>query len=142
MRLSAPPARDASVAGRRLAVAELGARSFDDLAEADHRDGVVVSDGAGVDRFQEVDGLLATAELRVVVLDVARGELRDLLHLDVVDHGGKDLLAGLVAVSDGDPDDLAALVLARLVAQADRGRLAAAAQLVDEDRRVEVEDVK
>ena len=100
------------------------------------------ADGPRVDLLEEVDCLLAAPELRVVVLDVAGRELGDLLHLDVVDHRGEDLLPGLVAVADRDPDDLAALVLARLVAQPDRGRLPAAAELVDEDRRVEVEDVE
>ena len=76
-----------------LAVAELRRRRLDDLREADHGDGVVVVDRAAVDLREEVDRLLEAAELGVVVLDVARGELLDPLHLDVVDHRGEDLLA-------------------------------------------------
>src|SRR3954451_12203519 len=131
-----------SVAGRRLAVPELGGGPFHDLGEADHGDGVLIGDRPGVDLGEEVHGRLAAAELRVVVLDVAGGELGDLLHLDIVDDGGEDLLPRLVAIADRNPDDLAALVLARLVAQPDRGRLPAAPQLVDEDGRVEVEHVE
>ena len=71
---------------------------------------------------------------------MSRGERsRDPLHLDVVDHRREDLLARAVLVADRDPDDLAALVLARLVAEPDRGRLAAALELVDEGGREEVE---
>src|SRR5206468_7976953 len=70
-----------------FAVAELRAWSLDDLGEADHRDGVLVGDRPRVELGEEVEGLVAAAELRVVMLDVAGRELRDLLHLDVVDHG-------------------------------------------------------
>ena len=48
---------------------------------------------AAVDLLEEVDRLVQAAELRVVVLDVARGELLDALDLDLVDHGQEDLLA-------------------------------------------------
>src|SRR5262245_29579634 len=121
------PPRSGSVPGRRLAVAELGAGALDDLREADHGDRVLLADRPGVDLLQEVDRLVAAAELRVVVLDVTWRELLDLLHLDVVDHRGEDLLARLMAVPDRDPDHLTAPVLARLVPQPDRRRLAAAA---------------
>src|SRR5215212_2168415 len=131
-----------SVPRGRLAVAELRARPLDDLREADHRDGVLIPDRPGVDLLEEVDGLRGAAEFRVVVLDVAVREVLDLLHLDVVDHRGEDLLARLVPVADRDPDDLTALVLAGFVAQTDGRRLPAAAQLIDEDRRIEVEDVE
>src|SRR5215218_8825708 len=97
-------AKSASVSGRRLAVAELRTRPFDDLGEADHGDRVVLADGPRIDLLEEVHGLVATAELRVVVLDVARRELLDPLDLDVVDHRGEDLLARLVAIADRDPD--------------------------------------
>src|SRR6185295_19325025 len=81
------------------------------------------------------------AELRVVVLDVAGGQLPHPLHLDIVDDSREDLLAGFVAVADGDPDQLAAAVLHALVAEADRRGLAPALELVHEDRGVEVEHV-
>src|SRR5690242_8633186 len=132
--------RFGSVPGGRLAVPELRAGPLDDLGEPDHRDGVLLADRARVERLEEVDGLVAAAELGVVVLHVTGGELRDLLHLNVVDHGREDLLARLVPVADRDPDDLPALVLPRLVAQPDRRGLPPTAQLVDEDRRIEVED--
>ena len=74
---------------------------------------------------------------------MSRGERsRDPLDLDVVDHRREDLLPRAVLVADRDPDDLAALVLARLVAEPDRRRLAAALELVDERRREEVERVE
>src|SRR5215216_6192220 len=88
-------AKTSSVSGRRLAVAELRTRPFDDLGEADHGDRVLVADRPRVDLLEEVHRLVAPPELRVVVLDVARRELLDPLDLDVVDHGGGDLLARL-----------------------------------------------
>jgi hypothetical protein len=56
----------------RLAVPELRAGSFDDLREADHRDGVLHRDRTGIDLLQELDRVLEPAELRVVMLDVPR----------------------------------------------------------------------
>src|SRR5262245_58065576 len=125
---------------RRLPVAEMGARRLDDLGEADHRDQILSGDRAAVDLLEEIDRLLEPAKLGVVVLNVARGQLRDPLYLDVVDHRGEDLLPRAVAEADRDPDDLAALVLAAFVAEPDRRRLATALQLVDEDRRIKVEN--
>src|SRR5262249_60923869 len=94
---------------------------------------------AAVDLGQKRLRLVEAAELGVVVLDVARGQLADSLDVDLVDDGGEDLLPGRVLVADGDPDDLAALVLARLVAEPDGRGLAGALELVDERRREEVE---
>ena len=125
------------VAGRALA----RGGALDHLREADHGHDVVGADLAPVDLLEEVDGVLDPAELGVVVLDVARGQLPHPLDLDVVDHGREDLLARLVAVADGDPDQLAAAVLHALVAEPDRRRLAATLELVHEDRGVEVEHV-
>src|SRR5680860_338579 len=71
-------------------------------------------------------------------------DLREADHRDDVvgaDGAAVDLLARAVTEADRDPDHLAALVLAGLVAEPDRRRLATALELVDEDRRVEVEDV-
>jgi hypothetical protein len=116
-------------------------RRLDDLREADHGDDVVGADGAAVDLFEELDLVLEPAKLRVVVLDVARREIADLLHLDVVDHRGEDFLARAVTETDGNPDHLATLVLAGLVAEPDRRRLATSLELVDENRGVEVEHV-
>src|SRR6187551_1832594 len=126
---------------RRLSVAEVRPRGLDDLREADHRDYVVGTDGPAVDLLEELDLVLEPAELRVVVLDVARREGVDPLHLDVVDHRGEDFLARAVAEADRDPDHLAALVLAGLVTKPDRCGLATALQLVDENRGIEVEHV-
>ena len=52
---------------------------------------------AAVDLLEELDLVLEPAELGIVVLDVARREVADLLHLDVVDHRGEDFLARAVA---------------------------------------------
>ncbi len=58
------------------AVADAG-RALDDLREAHDGDGVVERHRAIVDLLEvEVDHLPGAAELRVVVLDVARGEGR------------------------------------------------------------------
>src|SRR5436189_5483368 len=85
-----------SIAARRLAVAEMGARRLDDLREADHRDDVLHVHRTAVDLLEEVDRLVEPAELGVVVLDVAGRELRDLLHLDVVYDRREDLFARAV----------------------------------------------
>ena len=73
---------------------------------------------------------------------MSRGrEVADALDLDGVDDGLEDLLPRRVLVADRHQNRLVLAVLVRLVAEADRGRLAAPAQLVGEDRRVEVEDL-
>src|SRR4029079_9708962 len=95
-----------------------------DLREPDDGDVVVVLDLAAVDLLEEVDRLVEAAELRVVVLDVARREVADLLDLEAVDPGLEDPLAGRMLEADGDQHDLALPVLLRLVAEADRRRLA------------------
>src|SRR4051794_17937056 len=126
---------------RSLAVSQVGPGRLDDLREADHRHQVVLGDRPAVDLLEEARGLLDGAELGVVVLDVAAAEVADALDLDVVDHRREDLLPRAVAEADRDPDDLAALVLVALVTQPDRRGLATALELVDEDRRIEVENV-
>src|SRR4051794_7924491 len=99
-------------------------RRLGDLREADHSDGVVFEDRPAVDLLEELALVLEAAELGVVVLDVAPGKVFELLHLDVVDDRAEDFLARAVAEADGDPDDLPPLVLAALVAEPDRRRLA------------------
>src|SRR5215217_1674685 len=135
------PAAGLSVPAGWLAVAHVGRLVMDDLREADDRDHVVLGDRAPVELLEELHRLLGAAKLRIVVLDVARRELPDLLDLDIVDHRVEDLLARRMAEPDRHPDDLAALVFAGLVAEANRRGLATPLQLVDEDRRVEVECV-
>src|SRR5919106_1132569 len=115
-------------------------RTFGDLGEAHDRHEVLHLDLATVDLLEEVDHLVQAAELGIVVLDVAPGELVDPLHVDAVDHGLEDPLARRVLEPHGDHDHLALAVLLALVAESDRRGLAAALELVDEDRRVEVED--
>src|SRR3954469_1515353 len=124
-----------------LAIAEMRRRRLDDLGEADHRHLVVLGDRPAVDLLEEAKLLLQATELGVVVLDVAPAEIAGALDLDVVDHRGEDLLALAVAEADRDPDDLTALVLVALVAEPDGRGLAAALELVDEDRGIEVQDV-
>src|SRR3954470_8520458 len=122
------------------AVGELR-RALQDRREAHDRHELVELHLAAVDLLEEVHGLVDAAELGVVVLDVARGKVRDALHVDRVDHGVEDLLPRRVLEADRDHHHVALLVLGALVAEPDRGGLAAALELVDEDRRVEVEDV-
>src|SRR4051794_8655709 len=116
-------------------------RVVDDLAEAHDGDDVVGRDGPSVDLFEEVLHLVVAAELGVVVLDVARREVLEALDLDLVDDRLEDLLARGVLVADGHQHRLVLLVLVGLVAEPDRRRLAAALELVGEDRRVEVQDL-
>ena len=115
--------------------------SSDDLREADHGDGVVLGDLAVVELPEPVGELVGAADLRVVVLDLARRELAEALDLDLVDHGVEDLLALPVADADEHGHDHPLLVLRRLVAEPDRRGLALRAELVGDDRRVEVERV-
>src|SRR3954454_16824575 len=119
-----------SVVVRGLPVAEMRTRRLDDLGEADHRDRIIRGDGSPIDLFEEGDLLLEPAELGVVVLDVARRELGDPLDLDVVDYRGEDLLAWAMTETNGDPDDLAALILVALVTKSNRRCLAATLELV------------
>src|SRR5256884_2762438 len=114
---------------------------LEDRREADDRDDVVLRDLAAVDLLEEVHGLLEAAELRVVVLDVPRRELPHPLDLDGVDHRLEDLLARRVLEAHGDQDHVPLAVLGALVAEADRRGLAPALELIDEHRRVEVQDV-
>src|SRR4029078_6322408 len=127
-------------AAARRGVVQVG-RVLDDLREADHGDGVLQRHLAAVDLLEEVDQLVRAAELGVVVLDLARGEVLDALDLDVVDDRVEELLARRVLVAHGDQDELVLAVLVPLVAQADRRRLAAPLHLVREDGRIEVEDL-
>jgi hypothetical protein len=74
------------------------------------------------------------------VLDVAGRELANLLHLDAIDHRLEDPFTRRVLETDGHEHHLALAVLGVLVPEPDRGGLAAALELVDEDRGVEVQD--
>src|SRR5262249_15016717 len=112
---------------------------LDDLAEVDHRDLVVEGDLPRVDVREEVEGVLDEAELRVVALDLPLGQLADRLDVDQVDDRGEDLLARTVPVAHRHPDQLTLLVLVALVAEPDGRRLASLAELVDEQRGVEVQ---
>ena len=96
-------------------------------------------DLAVVELAEEVRHLVGAADLGVVVLDLARRELAERLHVDLVDHRVEDVLARAVAGADEHRDDHPLLVLPGLVAEPDRRRLAASAQLVRDDRRVEVQ---
>src|SRR3954465_5493388 len=114
-------------------------RVDDDLREPHDRDDVLHRHLLAVDLLEEVDHLLVAAELGVVVLDVAGRQVADALDLDLVDDRVEDLLARRVLVPDGHHHRLVLLVLVRLVAQADRRRLATPLELVGEDRGVEVQ---
>src|SRR5581483_9775800 len=74
-------------------------------------------------------------------LELARRELAERLHLDLVDDGVEDVLTRAVARAAEDADDHALVVLVGLVAETDRAGLPMAPELVGEDRRVEVERV-
>ena len=111
----------------------------DDLGELDHGDRIVVGDRTVVEAREPLRELVEPPELGVVVLYLARRQLREGLHLDLVDHRVEDLLALPVARADEDGDDHALPVLRRLVAKPDRDGLAAGAQLVRHDRGIEVQ---
>src|SRR5215217_1919766 len=109
-------------------------RSGSDLGEADQRDRLVRRDFAVVELSEEGGEFLRAAYLRIVVLDVARGELAESLHLDLVDDGVEDLVPGAVARADEHSHDHSLLVLTGLVSEPNGRRLAAAAELVGHDR--------
>ena len=110
-----------------------------DLAEPDHRDGVVRCDLAVVELTEEGRHVLGAANLRIVVLDLARGELAERLHLDLVDDGVEDAVTQAEACACEHLHDHPLPVFRRLVAQANRRRLATAPQLLGDDRGVEVQ---
>jgi hypothetical protein len=68
--------------------------------------------------------LLGAAHLGVVVLDLARREVREPFHVDLVDHRVEHVLARAVPGTDEDRHDHSLLVLPRLVPEADRRGLA------------------
>jgi len=111
------------------------------LRKAHDRHGVLRRNGPPVDLLEEFDQLLVAAELGVVVLDVARGEIAQARDFDLVDDGLEDPLARGVLVPDRDQHELVLAVLVGLVAEPDRRGLAPALELVGEDRGVEVEDL-
>src|SRR5437868_2926040 len=96
-----------------------------DLREADHRHGVVLGHLAVVELPEEAGHLLDAADLRVVVLDLARREVAELLHLDLVDHRVEDLLARAEPGAREHLDDHPLPVLRGLVAEPDGGRFPA-----------------
>src|SRR3954470_5275755 len=122
------PAHTRSAAGR-------------DLREADHRDDVLFGHVAVVELREEGCHVLGATDLRVVVLDLARRELGEALHLDLVDDGVEDLLPRAEANTAEHRDDLTLLVLLGLVAEADRRGLALRPELIRDDGGVEVQSV-
>ena len=89
---------------------------------------------AGVDSVANAVKVTLGPKGRYVVLDVPRREVADPLYVNRIDHGLEDLLAGGVLEAHGDQHHLALPVLAALVAEPDRRGLAAALELVHEDR--------
>src|SRR6266536_1975301 len=112
-----------------------------DLGKADHGHQIFAADLPVVELTEEARHLLGPTDLGVVVLDLAGRELGELLDLDLVDHSVEDLHPRAVAGPREDLDDHPLPVLARLVAEADRRRLPAAAQLVGHHGRVEVQGI-
>src|SRR5579862_1812948 len=115
-------ARPSSTASRSAATR--GRPALLDRREADDRDEVVASDLAVVELAQEVRHLLRAADLGVVVLDLPRREVAQPFHLDLVDHRVENVLPRPETRPDEHGDDHPLLVLARLVAEPDRRRLA------------------
>ena len=129
-------------AARKVALAEAGHdRAGHDLREADDRDESVRPRRRGCRAGRGSGHLVGAPDLGVVVLDLARRQLAERLHLDLVDHRVEDVLARAEAHAAEDAHDHALLVLAGLVAEPDRGRLPARPELVGDERRVEVEGV-
>ena len=128
------------VRGGRLAVAELRAPPLDDLREADHRD------GRPRDRCRgRRSGAGSRASPRAAETRGCRARCRGARASRTRFTSTSSITAEkifsprAVLVADRDPDDLATLVLARLVAEPDRRRLAPALELIDEGGREEVE---
>ncbi len=107
----------------------------DDLRETHDGDRVLQRYLAAVDVFQEADQLVVTAELGIVVFDVARREQSELGDLDVVDHRFEDPVARRVLVADRDQHQLFFLYLpdlspSRIVAVL-RPRVSSSAKIVE-----------
>src|ERR1039458_1291182 len=141
--LRAAPSAARSILGAADALHRLGHAGglVQDLREPHDRDDILHRDRPPVDLFEKVDEFLVAAELGVVVLDVARGEVGEAHHLDLVDDRFEDPFPRRVLVADRHEHRLVLAVLARLVAEPDRRRLAAPQELVGEDGRVEVENL-
>ena len=103
--------------GRKSATIRLGDKS------SKYRKGMIVAVLAGArfsPRKKIFDAVIDMVEVKT---------LGEPLHLDLVDHGVEDLVARPVAGADEHGDDHPLLVLARLVAEPDRRRLAIGPQL-------------
>src|SRR5690348_13812606 len=137
--MAVPPCARASRRRPGTTAAEAGLAP--DLGEVDDGDRGLLGHLTVVQLAEEVGELVDVPDLRVVVLDLARRDLLQLLHLDLVDDGVEDLLAHAEALAHEHAHDLTLLVLPALVAETDRRRLAVVAQLVGDDRGVEVEGV-
>ena len=133
-----PPRRPARASRLAARLPELRLRL--DRREADHRDGVVLGDLAVVELARGSAPSRSARRTSGLSCSISRGESsREALHLDLVDHRVEDVLARPEAGADEHRDDHSLLVLARLVAEPDRRRLAVGAELRLDDRRVEVE---
>src|SRR5688500_20210217 len=109
----------------------------DDLREPYHVHGVLLRDLPVVELREERGEVFGPPDLGVVVLDLARGEVAKRLHVDLVDHGVEDLLAGAEPDPAPHRDAHPLLALAGLVAQTDRRGLAMAAEPLGGHRRAE-----
>ena len=122
-------------AARAALVSERGA----DLGEVDHGHRVLVRDVAVVELPEEDHELVERAQLGVVVLQLARRDVAEALDLDLVDDRVEDVRARAEALAAEHLEAEALAVLRALVAETDRDRLAPAAQLIGDQRVVEVE---
>src|SRR5207248_954771 len=83
---------------------------------------------------KEVYYFIPASELRVLLADVARGDIGQQLHIHAVKNRRKQFLTPPEPLPDRNPDELARLVLVGFITQPDRGGFAA----IPEDLFVEV----
>ena len=114
-----------SVRRRSIRLREAEARL--DRREADHRDGVVLGRRPGCRAGRESGQSSSVCRISGLSCSISFGDSSpSRLHLDLVDHRVEDVLARAEAGAGEHGDDHPLLVLARLVAEPDRRRLAVA----------------
>jgi hypothetical protein len=92
-----------------------------------------------IDSAEHGEDVVLSAELGVFSLDIARGELADLLDFDPVENGAVKFLPAAEARSDRDPHDLACAILIRLVSEPNGNRLPVIAKYVAVEVSVKIE---
>jgi hypothetical protein len=102
---------------------------------------IVQTHRSTIDLGEKVDQFLVPAQLWVIPFDLARGDFRQAFCFDAIDNRGEDPVTDPEPLPNGNPDNLALLILALFVTEPDRRGLPALPERIGEQRGVEVQGV-